>query len=45
MSALPIGWGVFRSLKGRGLRGVRYVVSDNHEGSVKVLERSWGGVV
>jgi transposase-like protein len=33
-------WGaVFAELKERGLRGVRYVVSDDHRGMVKAIER------
>src|ERR1035437_10454713 len=34
------GWGaVFSELKQRGLRGVSYVVSDDHAGMVKAVER------
>lgn len=36
---------IFRSLKSRGLRGVRYVVSDDHQGLVNGLGREFQGVV
>jgi transposase-like protein len=37
-------WGaVFAELKERGLRGVRYVVSDDHKGMVKAIERHFQG--
>jgi len=39
-------WGaVFSELKQRGLRGVRYVVSDYHAGMVKAIERHFQGAV
>jgi transposase-like protein len=39
-------WGaVFAGLKQRGLRGVRYVVSDDHAGMVKAIERHFQGAV
>ena len=39
-------WGtVFAELKQRGLRGVRYVVSDDHAGMVKAIERHFQGAV
>ena len=39
-------WGaVFLELKQRGLRGVRYVVSDDHAGMVKAIERHFQGAV
>jgi transposase-like protein len=39
-------WGsVFSELKQRGLRGVRYVVSDDHAGMVKAIERHFQGAV
>ena len=39
-------WGaVFGELKERGLRGVRYVVSDDHAGMVKAIERHFQGAV
>jgi len=39
-------WGaVFSELKQRGLRGVRYVVSDDHEGMVRAIERHFQGAV
>jgi transposase-like protein len=39
-------WGaVFAELKERGLRGVRYVVSDDHRGMVKAIERHFQGAV
>jgi transposase-like protein len=34
---------VFKSLKSRGLKGVEYVVSDNHKGLVKSLKREFQG--
>jgi len=38
-------WGaVFSELKARGLTGVRYVVSDDHQGMVKAIERHFQGV-
>lgn len=39
-------WGdVFSDLSRRGLRGVRYVVSDDHQGMVRAIERHFQGVV
>ena len=39
-------WGaVFSELKERGLMGVRYVVSDDHQGMVKAIERHFQGAV
>jgi len=39
-------WGaVFSELKERGLMGVRYVVSDDHAGMVKAIERHFQGAV
>ena len=39
-------WGaVFLELKQRGLRGVRYVVSDDHAGMVRAIERHFQGAV
>ena len=39
-------WGaVFAELKGRGLQGVRYVVSDDHAGMVKAIGRHFQGAV
>jgi len=39
-------WGaVFSELKQRGLRGVRYVVSDDHAGMVKAIDRHFQGAV
>ena len=39
-------WGaVFSELKERGLRGVSYVVSDDHAGMVKAIERHFQGAV
>ena len=39
-------WGaVFSELKQRGLRGVRYVVSDDHAGMVRAIERHFQGAV
>jgi len=39
-------WGaVFAELKQRGLDGVRYVVSDDHAGMVKAIERHFQGAV
>src|ERR1039457_5613770 len=39
-------WGsVFSELKQRGLRGVSYVVSDDHAGMVKAIERHFQGAV
>lgn len=35
---------VFRDLKRRGLSGVRYIVSDDHEGLGKAIERHFQGV-
>lgn len=38
-------WGdVFSDLSRRGLRGVRYVVSDDHQGMVRAIERHFQGV-
>lgn len=36
---------VFSELKQRGLRGVRYVVSDDHQGMVKAIARHFQGAV
>lgn len=36
---------VFNKLKARGLKGVEYVVSDDHQGLVNALERHFQGVV
>ena len=36
---------VFRELKERGLSGVRYVVSDDHEGLTKAIARYFQGVI
>lgn len=36
---------VFRELKERGLKGVEYVVSDDHSGLVKAAKRQFQGVV
>jgi len=39
-------WGaVFAELKQRGLKGVRYVVSDDHAGMVKAIDRHFQGAV
>jgi transposase-like protein len=39
-------WGaVFAELKERGLRGVSYVVSDDHQGMVRAIERHFQGAV
>jgi transposase-like protein len=39
-------WGaVFAELKQRGLQGVRYVVSDDHAGMVKAIDRHFQGAV
>jgi transposase-like protein len=39
-------WGaVFGELKQRGLRGLRYVVSDDHAGMVKAIDRHFQGAV
>jgi transposase-like protein len=39
-------WGeVFRDLSRRGLRGVRYLVSDDHQGMRKAIDRHFQGVV
>ena len=39
-------WGVvFRELKERGLQGVSYVVSDDHAGMVRAIERHFQGAV
>jgi len=39
-------WGrVFAELKERGLHGVRYVVSDDHAGMVRAIERHFQGAV
>lgn len=38
-------WGdVFRELKGRGLTGVKYIVSDAHEGMLNAIRRHFCGV-
>ena len=45
-SETETSWGqVFAELKQRGLRGVRYVVSDDHAGMVKAIERHFQGAV
>ena len=36
---------VFKELKDRGLKGVRYVVSDDHSGLVKAVKRHFQGVI
>ena len=36
---------VFKDLKGRGLEGVQYVVSDDHEGLVAAVQRYFQGAV
>jgi putative transposase len=37
-------WGhIFKTLKDRGLTGVQYVVSDDHKGLVKALQRNFQG--
>jgi transposase-like protein len=36
---------VFKDLKGRGLEGVRYAVSDDHEGLVAAVQRYFQGAV
>jgi len=36
---------VFRELKDRGLKGLRYVVSDDHSGLVKAVNRQFQGVI
>ena len=36
---------VFKALKGRGLEGVQYVVSDDHEGLVTAVQRYFQGVI
>ena len=39
-------WGaVFRELKERGLQGVSYVVSDDHAGMVRAIERHFQGAI
>ena len=39
-------WGrIFKALKERGLDGVQYVVSDDHKGMVKALQRNFQGSV
>ena len=39
-------WGhIFTSLKERGLKDVQYVVSDNHKGMVRALQRNFQGSV
>ncbi|MRR20868.1 IS256 family transposase [bacterium] len=37
--------GVFKELKERGLKGVRYVVSDDHAGLIKAIARHFQGVL
>src|ERR1035437_7191822 len=45
-SESDVSWGaVFLELKQRGLRGVRYVVSDDHAGMVRAIERHFQGAV
>ena len=36
---------VFRELKKRGMKGVKYVVSDDHSGLVKAVKRQFQGVI
>jgi putative transposase len=36
---------VFRDLKSRGLRGVKFIVSDNHKGLRRAVERHFQGVL
>ena len=36
---------IFKTLKERGLKGVQYVVSDDHKGLVKALQRNFQGSV
>jgi transposase-like protein len=36
---------VFRELSERGLKGVKYIVSDNHKGLVKGIKRHFQGVI
>ncbi len=36
---------VFRELKDRGLKGLKYVVSDDHSGLVKAVNRQFQGVI
>jgi transposase-like protein len=39
-------WGhIFKTLKDRGLKGVQYVVSDDHKGLVKALQRNFQGSI
>jgi putative transposase len=41
-----VDWGIiFKELKERGLSGVNYVVSDDHKGLVKALQRHFQGVL
>ena len=41
-----MGWGhIFKTLKDRGLSGVQYVVSDDHKGLVKALQRNFQGTM
>jgi len=41
-----VSWSeVFKALKERGLKGVLYVVSDDHKGLVKAIERQFQGVL
>lgn len=41
-----VEWGeLFKALKERGLSGVLYVVSDDHQGLVNALERHFQGVI
>jgi len=41
-----IDWGhIFKKLKERGLSGVKYVVSDDHKGLVKALQRNFQGAM
>jgi putative transposase len=45
-SELEASWGaVFRELKERGLQGVSYVVSDDHAGMVRAIERHFQGAI
>ena len=36
---------IFKTLKERGLKGVQYVLSDDHKGLVKALQRNFQGSV
>ena len=44
-SESDVSWGdVFSDLKGRGLSGVKYIVSDAHKGLLNALDRHFSGV-